>query len=416
MALDVTQLELLKLFSIPIVAGLVGWGTNWLAIKLMFYPLEFIGFYPLRLGWQGVIPSKAEKMAKIVVEKGLQSLANMQEVYQQLDHDRLNEQFVKVMDRRLEAFVDEVMLDAHPVFWENLPWAMKKRFYSKVREQLPHMVAEIMDQISVRIEEFLDLEDMVSTQLVNNKTLLNQIFLEAGSEEFKFIVRSGFWFGLMFGVVQAGVWFVYPQWWILPLFGLLVGYLTNDIALRIIFQPLNPIHFGPISVQGLFLKRQKEVARVLCRITTQEILTINHMLYAMLTGPKADDVVKMIQHKTRHVVERKAGLESAISKRLTLAALGRDKYSELTQKAESVALRYARDELQENDAFHKGQGEIIENLLRERMESLSSEEFQGVLRPAFKEDEWALIAVGAVLGMLAGIAQLVFVFGRSISF
>jgi len=38
------------------------------------------------------------------------------------------------------------------------------------------------------------------------------------------------------------------------------------------------------------------------------------------------------------------------------------------------------------------------------------EEFQELLRPCFKEDEWILIALGAVLGMVAGIAQIWFVF------
>ncbi|TPS15715.1 DUF445 domain-containing protein, partial [Acinetobacter baumannii] len=35
-------------------------------------------------------------------------------------------------------------------------------------------------------------------------------------------------------------------------------------------------------------------------------------------------------------------------------------------------------------------------------------EFEGMLRPAFKEDEWALIAVGAVLGFVVGELQIQF--------
>jgi hypothetical protein len=45
------------------------------------------------------------------------------------------------------------------------------------------------------------------------------------------------------------------------------------------------------------------------------------------------------------------------------------------------------------------------------MESLPPEDFQDLLRPCFQEDEMKLILTGAVLGFLAGIAQLVFVFG-----
>jgi hypothetical protein len=46
-----------------------------------------------------------------------------------------------------------------------------------------------------------------------------------------------------------------------------------------------------------------------------------------------------------------------------------------------------------------------------RMQALSPEEFEGVLRPAYEADEWKLILTGAVLGMMAGFAQLYLVFG-----
>ncbi len=34
-----------------------------------------------------------------------------------------------------------------------------------------------------------------------------------------------------------------------------------------------------------------------------------------------------------------------------------------------------------------------------------------MLRPAFEQDEWILIAVGAALGCLVGLFQLTFMFG-----
>jgi hypothetical protein len=45
------------------------------------------------------------------------------------------------------------------------------------------------------------------------------------------------------------------------------------------------------------------------------------------------------------------------------------------------------------------------------MVQLPPDEFQDLLRPCFQEDEWKLILLGGVLGLLAGLAQLIFVFG-----
>jgi hypothetical protein len=40
------------------------------------------------------------------------------------------------------------------------------------------------------------------------------------------------------------------------------------------------------------------------------------------------------------------------------------------------------------------------------MAKMSNEQFESILRPIFKEDERALIAVGAVLGFLIGEVQV----------
>ena len=69
-----------KYVSIPFIAGAVGWITNWMAVKMTFYPLEFIGIRPI-FGWQGIIPSKVEKMAGIVVDKALSKLGSLDEFF-----------------------------------------------------------------------------------------------------------------------------------------------------------------------------------------------------------------------------------------------------------------------------------------------------------------------------------------------
>ncbi|MCG8671548.1 MAG: hypothetical protein MI867_19235 [Pseudomonadales bacterium] len=410
----ITHPDFWKYCSIPVVAALVGWSTNWLAIKLMFYPLEFIGYQPLLMGWQGVIPSKAEKMAQVVVEKGLNSLANVSEVYNQIDRHRLSAELVKLINSRLEGYIDDLMNAENATLWENLPANVREGIYKSVRKQLPELIDQMLEDIGDQIDGLFDLEAMVIEKLVGNKELLNQIFQEAGEAEFKFIINSGLYFGFLFGLIQMGIWVFFQQWWILPLFGLIVGYATNVIALKIIFQPLNPVQIGPFTLQGLFLKRQKAVAQVLCNITTSEVITISNILYAMLTGPKKERTYKLIQMHVRKSIDETNSWGLGIGKPVVKSMLGTQGYIDLKMRAADHAIALAQDELLTNNAFNVGQKEIIEDLLRTRMENLSSEEFQDVLRPAFQEDEWKLIVVGAVLGLGAGIAQLLLVFGNTL--
>ena len=47
----------------------------------------------------------------------------------------------------------------------------------------------------------------------------------------------------------------------------------------------------------------------------------------------------------------------------------------------------------------------IEPTVRERLQALPPDKFEQVLHPVFEEDEWKLIAVGAVIGLIVGFAQ-----------
>ena len=51
---------------IPFIAAAAGWGTNWLAIKMTFYPLHYVGKFPF--GWRGVVPSRIRKFAAGMVD------------------------------------------------------------------------------------------------------------------------------------------------------------------------------------------------------------------------------------------------------------------------------------------------------------------------------------------------------------
>ena len=56
------------------------------------------------------------------------------------------------------------------------------------------------------------------------------------------------------------VWIVYPEGWVLPAAGFLVGYITNWLAMNLIYEPREPVQVGPFKIQGVFIKRQREVA------------------------------------------------------------------------------------------------------------------------------------------------------------
>ena len=244
-----TDIDFWKHASIPFVAAVVGWATNWVAIKLTFLPLEFRGLCRF-LGWQGIIPSKAGKMAAIFAESTMFRLGTLGEIFRHMDPDKMAEHITSVIDPQVETYTDEVMYyGRNSKLWRALPSLVKSRIYDGVRGELPNLVRDLMEEVGDQVEDLVDFKHMLVTRLEGDKVLLNRLFLESGEEEFRFIVKSGFYFGFLFGLVQLAVWVFYKSWWVLPFFGGLVGYATNWIAINIIFRPQSDSG-GPLDRAG----------------------------------------------------------------------------------------------------------------------------------------------------------------------
>ncbi|MCE7523579.1 hypothetical protein [Alloalcanivorax xenomutans] len=392
-----------KLFSIPFIAGAVGWVTNWAAVQMTFYPLEFIGIRPI-LGWQGIIPSKVEKMAGIVVEKTLQKLGSLDEFFREMEPEKIAAHLTKSIQARMEEYVDEVMTERNSVLWENLPLVVRRRVYSRARRAIPAVMDNVVEDISRNLESLVDMKHMIVSRMREDKALMVQMFKEVGEPEFRFVTNSGFYFGFLFGLIQVPVFIFVPGNWVLPLFGFIVGIATNWLALNVIFRPLNPVRVGPFRVQGLFLKRQKDVAESFARLTTEELVTLRNIMYQVVNGPRGDRTKALIK---RHLKPLLSGGVVRTAAQLTVGPGG---YADLKRAVEDKAVDLAVEPF-EDDNFNRERSSIIERLMCDRMQALSSVEFQDLLRPAFQEDEWILILVGGFLGAMAGLAQLIFVFG-----
>ncbi len=398
--------ELLLYASIPVVSAIVGWGTNVLALKMTFWPVEFVGIPPL-LGWQGIIPSKARKMANTTVDLSTTRLVGVEEVFARLDADRVLDAMRPQIDSMLREIIHKVVSDHSPEIWAMMPEALREEIFKKAAADAEGVVRESFFQLTDEIEEILDLKRMAVDALMADKAFINTIFLECGRDEFRFIERSGITFGFLFGLIQMAVWFFYKEAWVLPAMGLLVGWATNFLALRLIFSPLRPITLPGVSIQGLFLKRQDEVSEAYARLITEKIVNTSNIMEAIFQGPTTDRIVEIIDAQVRSSVESYAGLNAPIFN----LVVGSERYETIKQRVTELIVEGAPTGPVRAVLPYAEEAMDLEATLRTRLQALSPPDFVGLLRPIFQEDEYKLIAVGAVLGALVGALQAFVLWG-----
>ncbi len=388
---------------IPVISAVIGWGTNVLALKMTFYPLEFIGYQykGLKLlGWQGIIPSKAGNMAAKAVDLITGKLIDIEEQFARINPKVVAKEMEPRMMDLTRQIIDEAMSQEVPV-WKLLGDRQKEMIYQRASKEIPKVTEEIMEDVKNNITEIFHLKKMAVDHLTENKNLLNRIFLEVGHTEFKFIEYSGIYFGFLFGIIQALIWIPFGAWWQLPLGGLIVGYLTNVLALRMIFTPTEPKYIMGLKIQGLFIKRQREVSKAYSKIIADNIMTIPKIFDAIINGPASDRLVAIIEEHVNQSVDNTAGYSSALI-RITS---GSDSFDRI----KAMACQRFIEEVPEHIHLifdYAKQALDIEHTLNDKMSNLPPNEFVGFLRPVFQEDEWKLILVGAVLGMVAGLLQL----------
>jgi uncharacterized membrane protein YheB (UPF0754 family) len=270
-----------------------------------------------------------------------------------------------------------------------------------VQRQLPEIVHEVTDDIGANIEHLMDVKLMVIRRIEERPELANRIFQDVGKKELRFIINFGFFFGAALGFPMVFLTEAAPYWWVLPIGGVVIGYVTNWMALWMIFEPVRPIKIGPLKLQGLFIRRQPEVADVYAGIIADDIVTLENMGDELLHGPQSDRTRRMIETRLRPAVDRSIG----VARPAVRIAVGTRQFDAIREAIASEAVEYTMTPLADPE-FNRRQSGEMRRLIGDRMRELPPEDFQELLRSAMREDEWLLLLHGAVLGFAAGCLHL----------
>jgi uncharacterized membrane protein YheB (UPF0754 family) len=420
--------DTISLVTVPLFTGAIGYITNWTGVWMLFYPVSFKGFrlpglaplahlLPRRIqqipgvmqggvGWQGIIPSRAAKMGSIAVDKGIAKVGSPSDFYEQLEPEAIAEHILATARGDIREVVERIMERENPQLWHDMPPRVREAVHDRVQEQLPDIVREVTDEIGDNIDQLLDVKLMVIRRIEQQPDLANRIFLEVGRRELRFIINFGFFFGFACGIPTAYVTeILFHEWWLLPIFGVVIGYLTNLLAIKMIFEPVDERRVGPFRLHGLFLRRQPEVAEVYGEIIAEDIVTIGNIGDDLLHGPRSDRTRYMIENAMRPAIDRAVGP----ARTAVRVAVGPQTYDTIRESVAAEAVEYTMTPLTDEE-FNRRQSTAVKRLITARMRELPPADFSEMLRTAMREDEWLLYLHGAVLGLAAGLLHLL-IFG-----
>lgn len=385
--------------SMPFVAAFVGWFTKIIALQMVYRPLEFVGIGPI--GWQGVMPRRAGKVASKSME-ALTSLLSPEEMISRFNADdlvdTLREPLLKAVDESARDIADQIA----PGLWDQLPIAAHQAIRARVRAQAPQLTEKLLAEMKSDVGRYIDIQYLAVSTLVRNKAKLVTLMKAVSTDAFTFVRRSGIYFGFVIGLVQMVAWAVFQNPWIMPAFGFGVGFISDWIALTMLFRPLEPKKFlGIFPFQGLLIAQRDKITNAFSKILAEDLFSPETLFDGVLNGPGSEKLFALVAKEVEAAIDEQTGAATPLIR----LAVGTERYRAMKQGlidrvAEMLptTLRAAQD--------YTMKVIDLENTIVEKMNQLTNAQYESMFRPVFKDDEPLMIAVGAVLGGLVGEIQV----------
>lgn len=187
---------------------------------------------------------------------------------------------------------------------------------------------------------------------------------------------------------------------LLPLTGAVIGWITNVLAIRLLFRPLQPFRLGPLAFQGLIPKRREQIARTVGDVVAQQLFSVDEL------GEQLD-MPAMQQEMERLVkvaVDRWCGDKIGVLPRAVRQSINQ-------VLRDLVAAEVARQfpQMVEMLITHMREQVDVCAIVEEKINILPLLEVEGLVlslaRSELKQIEW----LGAVLGFLIGLLQALLV-------
>lgn len=192
----------------PLLAGIIGWFTNWLAVKMLFRPRvsqRILGFT-----FQGVIPKRRSDIAQVIgktIEQELLTHGDLQEALKKVD---AKEALRPILQEKIDLLVKEKIASINPMLMALMPKELLEKIKKAMLEEILNALPQIIEKLGDSFIKSLPISELV-IQNINKFDLerLEKMIVDAANKEFKFIEYLGAVVGVLIGLLQMTIMTLY---------------------------------------------------------------------------------------------------------------------------------------------------------------------------------------------------------------
>jgi len=190
------------LYTLPLIGALIGWLTNYIAIKMLFHPKDEVRilFIPV----QGVFPRRQKDFARKLGQIVSEELVSVEDLTAHLKEKATSEAILDHIVLRLEEGIASRLPRAFPMLAMFMSGDRAEKIKRFLLEQVGSLNEELIDKLSSELEEELDVHRIVEEKVAAfSSDKLEEILFSIMRREFKFVELVGAVLGFLIGVMQV---------------------------------------------------------------------------------------------------------------------------------------------------------------------------------------------------------------------
>jgi uncharacterized membrane protein YheB (UPF0754 family) len=200
--------NLLAISSIPVISALIGYVTNYIAVKMLFRPHSPKRILGFRI--QGLVPQRQREIAASLgkmIERDLISHADIQEA---LKSKETTEEAAAFLNEQIDHFVQR-LASQNPMIGAFLQGPLLEQVKGLLSAQMAERFPVFMERVVERVEGQLDIKAIVQSKVeAFDLTKLEAIIYEVTSRELKTIELLGGVLGFLIGLAQVAIMVAFP--------------------------------------------------------------------------------------------------------------------------------------------------------------------------------------------------------------
>ena len=189
------------IYTLPLIGALIGWLTNYIAIKMLFHPKKEIKIFFFSL--QGIFPKRQQALAEKLGQVVSTELVSAQEVTAHLKEKATSEAVLDHISMRIEEGIASRLPRIFPMLAMLMSGEITNKLKKALLEQISSLNEELIDKLSRELEEELDVQAIVEEKVsAFSSDKLEEILFSIMRREFKFVEVVGAVLGFLIGLIQ----------------------------------------------------------------------------------------------------------------------------------------------------------------------------------------------------------------------